>query len=371
LSQISNQVTLIKIDYLSFLMKLIEFSHKAGDWEINNLVLGDVNLIVGENATGKSKTLDAILNFQKLIIKKFDFIYEKKYWWRVCCLTDNNTKIEYEIRINDKTIKAETLKVNGKTLIKRKIDNCNIFSVKESKFISISPPKKELVINVRRDIQEFPEFEHILRWADFSKNYNFFKFDNIEDETGIARFFTFLNGKQQLKVISICKKVGFNFMEIEPEHAGYDSLVLRFKEPDVKYRISFSNLSQGMKRAIGLIIDLELRVNSVPDIKETLIIDDLGEGLDYKKATNLGKYIFKRCKEAGIQLIATSNDNFLMDVIDLEHWNILTRKGSKVSAINKTTHPKIFEDFMFTGLSNFSLLTSDYLNRKLKELETV
>lgn len=94
------------------------------------------------------------------------------------------------------------------------------------------------------------------------------------------------------------------------------------------------------------------------------MIDDLCEGLDYAKATKLGKIIFKKCDNSQIQLIATSNDSFLMDVVDIKHWNVLYREGKSVHTLNYKTQYNVFEQFKFTGLSNFDFFASDYLKQK-------
>ena len=65
-----------------------------------------------------------------------------------------------------------------------------------------------------------------------------------------------------------------------------------------------------------------------------LLVDDLCEGLDYNRSTKLGKLCFNMCQQLGIQLMASSNDSFLMDVVDLKYWNILRRVGNKVEIIN-------------------------------------
>jgi len=355
-------------------MKLIEFSHKAGDWEINNLVLGDVNLIVGENAVGKSKTVGA-LNLFPSSITFGTFFTKLSYSYKVTFLLKNGSFLKYEMSFSEGAVKKEVLIIDDYTLIYRDEKKAFIKSKKNDLETSIAPPSHELILKIRRDIVEFPEFECLISWAESLHFFTFNSDRNYEPfEEDILNSFETLNINQRSKIISFCNKVGFNILQISSYNKNnYQSKEkgIKFKEKSVKADITYWDLSEGMRRAIRLIVFLEHQIEKSNGNIPTLIIDDLGEGLDYQKATNLGKYVFERCKEAGIQLIATSNDNFLMDVIDLEHWNILTRKGSKVSAINKTTHPKIFEDFMFTGLSNFSLLTSDYLNRKLKELETV
>ena len=77
----------------------------------------------------------------------------------------------------------------------------------------------------------------------------------------------------------------------------------------------------------------------------TIVIDDLCEGLDYERATKLGKLVFNKCMNTNIQLIATSNDSFLMDVVDIKYWNVLQREGKTVTAINIQTHEALFKKF--------------------------
>ena len=91
-----------------------------------------------------------------------------------------------------------------------------------------------------------------------------------------------------------------------------------------------------------------------------LLLDDVGEGLDYSRSIHFGKMIFDTCDASKLQLIASSNDAFLMDVVDISHWQVLRRKASKVSVINQSNNTKLFNEFRLTGLSNFDLFSSDF-----------
>ena len=63
--------------------------------------------------------------------------------------------------------------------------------------------------------------------------------------------------------------------------------------------------------------------------------------------------------------MASSNDSFLMDVVDLKYWNILHRNNNKVEVINKEQHPDMFDRFEMTGLNNFDLFSSDFIARHI------
>lgn len=92
-----------------------------------------------------------------------------------------------------------------------------------------------------------------------------------------------------------------------------------------------------------------------------LLIDDLGEGLDYSRVIHLGRKVFEVCEQENLQLIASSNESFLMDVVDISKWQIVRRKNSKLSVINQNNMPKLFDEFRMTGLSNFDLFSSDFI----------
>jgi len=100
-----------------------------------------------------------------------------------------------------------------------------------------------------------------------------------------------------------------------------------------------------------------------------LIVDDMGEGLDFKRSAKLGKTMFEYCNNNHIQLIVTSNDSFLMDTVDLEYWNILRREGNHVVSLSHKSHPSLFEGFSRTGLGNFDLLSSNFINNHLRDAQ--
>jgi ABC-type lipoprotein export system ATPase subunit len=46
-----------------------------------------------------------------------------------------------------------------------------------------------------------------------------------------------------------------------------------------------------------------------------VLIDDIGEGLDYERSSNLIKLLLKKMKKESIQLIMSTNDRFVMNNI--------------------------------------------------------
>ena len=101
--------------------------------------------------------------------------------------------------------------------------------------------------------------------------------------------------------------------------------------------------------------------------RRTLLVDDLGEGLDFSRSKKLSKILFDYCQEHDIQLIVTSNDNFLMNAVNLDYWVILQREGEHTSTISKLTHPEMFLKFKKMGLNNFDMLSTDFIIRYLNQ----
>ena len=54
-------------------MKINKISYKKDEkWEYKNLELNDINLIVGKNATGKTRTLNSIVNLLNFKIQHLE-----------------------------------------------------------------------------------------------------------------------------------------------------------------------------------------------------------------------------------------------------------------------------------------------------------
>ena len=129
-------------------------------------------------------------------------------------------------------------------------------------------------------------------------------------------------------------------------------------EKDVAKPIVMGKMSNGMFRVLYLLVYLYyVAANG----SGTVLIDDLGEGLDYYRSSTLGEMLFSFSKEHNIQMIVTSNDNFLVDTVDLSAWVLLRREGYKVSSISEITNPEEFARFRKMGLKNFDLLKTDFL----------
>ena len=138
------------------------------------------------------------------------------------------------------------------------------------------------------------------------------------------------------------------------------------KEHDLQGWTDHPSISQGMFRALSLVIQFNYHVCT--KASATILIDDVGEGLDYERSRALVKLLREKAMASGIQLIMSTNDRFVMNGIPLEDWCLLERTGHEVRAYNYANAAEAFERFKKTGLSNFDLLTSDYVSKYLQRV---
>ncbi|MFK7934274.1 MAG: AAA family ATPase [Saprospiraceae bacterium] len=354
-------------------MQLIELSYKSVHWELRDLKLKEVNLIVGKNSVGKSRTL-ATIGFLYNIITQKAKLNNKENW--IIKFKKSNSILEYEISTyaSRREVKHERILLNGEEVLKRRNGSlAEVKSIKTNKWTKLNPPKDRLILQTFRDVVEYPFFEDIVRWAENSFGFKFSNFDSFSNKPeryyGLSNsfrnapfYFKNLSSKEQNQILLNLNSLGYNFTKLG---VTYKQRTAKFymKENGVPNIIFDHKFSQGVLRSLTILVYFEYMLKN--EQPTTILIDDFCEGLDYERATKLGKIIFEKCKNSKVQLIATSNDSFLMDIVDIEYWNVLQREGQVVNAISQSTHPDLFEKFRFTGLSNFDFFASDFISQKL------
>lgn len=352
-------------------MFLSSFSYKENKWELTNLTLTNSScLIVGRNSTGKTRTIHALQNVVSFMQMK-QFILGSNSFSAEMVFTDAsdcNYKMNYSFTVKDGIIDKESLIVNDEILIKR--------TSKTAKYKSdtINPPANKLIVQVRRDENAYPEIEQLMTWAE---GVNCVSYSNINPFTiGPSQFINpisfselvdSLDNDDKKRVLANSSKLNYNITSISTIKASESVKFVNVKEKFVSENIFDMQLSSGMLRTLYLLCYMEyIKKSSKVSL---LLIDDMSEGLDYSRSTCLGRMIFDDCRQNGLQVIASSNDAFLMDVVDISNWQILSRVGSKVTSINQYTNPELFRKFKMTGLSNFDFFSSDFIDKYLSKGE--
>lgn len=360
-------IRIFALDYFKNIkyMILLSFGYKEQGWELSELnPLKPVNLLVAKNATGKTKTIRALQNVTSLLQMKETFMGISSFEADLLFVDPEKPewKLFYSFKVDSGEVEKEVLKVNDTSLINRTKE------IAEYRSTKINPPSEKLVVQIRRDKDLFPEIELLMTWAEgvtivSCSNINPFAILGTGMYINPYSFRDLVDTLSSIEINNVLEKVkrlGYNIESIKTVDAANGLKWVQIKESSVSNEMVDIQLSSGMLRTMYLLFFMSAIRNNKK--LSMLLIDDLGEGLDYRRSIDLGKTIFEDCAHNKLQLIASSNDAFLMDVVDIANWQVLRRTGSTVSSINQTKNPDLFRKFRMTGLSNFDFFSSDFID---------
>lgn len=334
--------------------------------------LKQTNLLVGKNASGKTRTINALKGVTSFMQMRHSGAVKDSNFRTTLSFSnpeDENWSMDYTFEIADNKVIFEQLNVCDTILLKRDT-KCGTL-----KGESIEPPVNKLTVQVRRDRTAYPEIETLMEWAESvivisCSNLNpFTSFSGIPDiinPLSLSDLVENLSNSEIKGIIKVAKELGYDIQDIAIQSLS-DIKFIYVKEKYVRDAIPSINLSSGMLRVLYLLCFLEYMKHERK--YRLLLIDDLGEGLDYKRATLLGKKVFNECVNEHIQLVSSSNDSFLMDVVDISNWQILRRAKTKIRALNENNNKDLFNHFRLTGLSNFDLFSSDFIDNFLSKVD--
>ncbi|MEN8220837.1 MAG: ATP-binding protein, partial [Pseudomonadota bacterium] len=164
------------------------------------------------------------------------------------------------------------------------------------------------------------------------------------------------------------KSIGYELEDVAIQAAGgmaFEQKMtygLQIKEKTLDTITSHHQISTGMFRALSLFI--QLNYSLLASLPSCIIIDDIGEGLDYSRSTALMNWLINKTKGTKIQLIMSTNDRFVMNAVPLEYWSVIQRFPHKTMIYNYFNSKELFDRFEFTGLSNFDFFSSNYFLKK-------
>jgi hypothetical protein len=272
-----------------------------------------------------------------------------------------------------------------------------IYAVKEGKYMKFQASPSELACVNRRDNVQHPFFEDLYKWG---KNLRFYHFGGKFGQSNYAvlsedkeKEEKDLDLKETGKTVAIFKKgqekypnkfvnnirtdmskVGFDFDSISvgpPTSVVFEQGVFKqpqgilVRESDLKGTTDQNSMSQGMFRALSLVI--QLNYSFLASVPSCILIDDIGEGLDYERSSALIKLLIHKAKESSVQLIMSTNDRFVMNNAPLEYWSIMQRFANESKIYNYISSRKRFEDFELTGLNNFDFFTSEFFEERCRK----
>lgn len=361
-------------------LKYIRHSDEPREWQIvgrndDYAYFRNMNLLVGKNASGKSRTLNVIREIANLLAGKislkgttcsseqFDIVFKK-----------DEDYYRYRLSFANSLVQDEILNYNNDIIFDRRNNIQNNNKLDTDAIHQLDG--HELMVSMV-DFEGNPYFEDLFQWGHSLKNYLFANqleknllvkdYTQIDennhdiDEQGIL-IYTFYKGRKQFgdnfinEIISNMNELGYAISNIDILEKSC-KYCLSIEESD-QYIISQREISQGMFRALALFIMLSFA--RLSDLPFCLLIDDMGEGLDYDSSHKIIEIVTQKVENSNIQFFMTSNDRHVMNQIDLQYWSVIGRDKSKSIFYDYKNSKDIFDDFKYTGLNNFDFLSTNF-----------
>ena len=378
------------------ILKKIEYSEFDGQsnaWKFKEVSLEKVNLLVGKNATGKTRTITVIswlanmlAGLQPQLLNSGNYTVE---------FSDNSDVYRYYLKIGQHKVVSEKLILNNEVKVERKADGTgNLFAnaVGNGQMIRFKISENQLIVFSKKDTIQHPYLEKLFEWANGLRLYAFgtplgkdsgFAINDINqlqvnprDTNSVAALFdkgvkNFGEGFKN-NIIELMNNIGYNLKDVNVAPnpnigtipTGLPLQMIYVVEKGRTAIIFQPEMSQGMFRALSLLI--QIRYNMRAKSSTTVLIDDIGEGLDFDRSSGIIKLIVDAAENNDIQFIMSTNDRFVMNGVPLKYWQVVKRNGGECIIYNYGNSKDIFDEFEFTGLSNFSFLSTDFISRELE-----
>jgi len=375
-------------------LRFCRFKGQPNEWNIEgrpqngeygqSLFLNNINLIVGKNASGKSRTIGAVRHIADLLssdisLSKLNLL---GYGTAEYCLEfdDEGESIKYYLDFKEGKIIEETLKVNNEEKLNR--SKGKLWYEEISQSLDFQTDDDVLAVS-KRDKKQHPFLEKLYSWGKKLNLYHFgsqlgkdallrdinsIKYDeevDLKDGDEVAEIL--IKGQHQFgesfiqSVIDDMKSISYKLEKIETsrlKNLPIHAYGLNVKESDLYDITDQREMSQGMFRALSLLIQLNYALLS--KTPSCVLIDDIGEGLDFDRSKSLIDLIIEKVKDSSVQVIMTTNDRFVMNKVPLEYWSVIQRVPNKALFYNYQNSKKTFDEFEYTGLSNFDFLSSEF-----------
>lgn len=337
-------------------MKILDYEFSSLHWKFSKVDFQNINLIVGDSGSGKTRLLNTIFNLGtyvaqgKLGASKSNWkttlsINGQKYFWDVTTDGDSDqvAVLDEKIYLNDEIILSRI--GNEITYLKK------VSPKLTSSQISISLLKEEDLIKPL-----YEGFAKILRrnfFSDASEKSSLIydvnakilhKIGKKKDLHEIYRAELGLNPKLYLlstyfpniyqKIISYFQE-SFPFITgIEIKDSGdldFDAInmsgevkIFCVREANVDKWIRLDELSSGMKKTLLILTDL---LSSPPD--SIYLIDEYENSLGVSAINALPNVLFS--EDIDLQIFITSHHPYIIPKFPVENWYIAHRTGSNVT----------------------------------------
>lgn len=371
------------------LLKSLSYIRNAGtpsEWKIQGspitdepLLFGSINLVIGQNATGKSNTLAALRDLADLVsgVRKIEGLLYKTFNYDVV-FENEGSPIRYCLVVKNGEVIDERLAVGDVERFNRK--EKFMFYEQQGENLAFETSPEELGVT-RIDSKQQSYMVPLYLWG---RNLSHYEFggnlgknmivrdlavavnESIKprDTEKVSAFFAkalqqFANIKDV--VINDMAEIGYKLTDIKSsplKNIPINGYGIAVKEDSLEEYTDQQEMSQGMFRALSIIIQIEYSL--LANMPSCILIDDIGEGLDYERSQKLINLIMKKASNNGLQVIMTSNDRFVMNNIPLQYWHVINRSGNRSVFYNMQNSKQVFNDFSYTGLNNFDFFADKF-----------
>lgn len=376
-------------------IKYTENQGTAQEWALDGFQLGPRTLVVGRNASGKSRTLKVIANLARYLAGLSSPAMSGSY---DCAFEEGGLAYHYKLSFCAREVTFEELTVGGEIRLTRAdggVGRIWAEKIDQGSLIDFQTPPRDIAAVVRRDALQHSFLEPLYKWASSLRYYRFgtslgqetlvvaksisAKVDERDQDTVVVKIFW--EAKRQFgeqfsnSLISDLKEVGYDVEEVglgvpisigmESSKPIGDAIALFVKEKDLPGITDQLNMSQGMFRVLSLLV--HVNYFQLSNSATCVLVDDIGEGLDFERSCSLIKLLRSKAAHSNLQIVLSTNDKFVMNEVPLEEWSVIQRDRNHIFVRNYDNSREIFDEFRFTGLSNFSFFEMDVINEQREE----
>lgn len=319
-------------DYTTFITKTT-FDFKATNYKIleetnvgSNRVLKGA-LFLGENASGKTQVLQAIILLLNLLLESSEqnYIVKKSLYTKDTRFTleykfdiDGN-EISYEVGFEANNIDYEKLKLNDEVKIERiKTNGKTYFGEKKNKEVNLQLSLlKQEYYNTRCENDEI-----LIKWFDFLKNSIYINClhgtcKTYNPEKISEQFlYKYAEKNNPTKLNKFINEIGYNSEVVfEKQSSNKDkSIVINSDKPMISLKKKGTDItlplqieSTGNQAFMNIILPIQYAAHN----NCMIIVDEFSSGLHNDLEESLIKYFFNNSKDS--QLFFTSHSTNLLD----------------------------------------------------------
>lgn len=358
-------------------IRYVEWQGTPQEWLLEKLAFGQRMLIVGKNSAGKSRSVRVTAALARNLIGALPPSASGAY---VAAFDFNGKEYVYELKFQESEVIHELITIDGKVYLQRGAGGFGTILAEKftGELMEFQVPPTSLAAVARRDTIQHSFIEPLFEWASSLRFYQFGglmpgslaifgatgqQVDDRDENAFTGIFQEGIKLFQQPFIDSIIADLAEIDYDVETINlaapisvrfspGGPQPVALSVKERALQGVTDQLGMSTGMFRVLALLIHVNFA--QFKGSASSVLIDDIGEGLDFDRSVRLIELLRSKAKKYNFQLVMTTNDKFVMNHVPLDEWTVLHRSASVVHVRNQENSKRAFDEFKFTGLSNFS-----------------